>query len=156
MVQSSKYLPDTAQSYGNEAEVGDALKDSGLARDDIYITTKYSGTNGLKIEESIRNSVKNVSFCVPKLSHHLLIRSQLGVKSVDLYLVHSPRLAVPDIPTVWAQMEKAKSDGLTKSVKTIVYFHADSHVLFTGVLVSAISRLRILKFCWTLRRSNQW
>lgn len=52
---------DTAQVYGNEAEVGRALRDSGLAREDVYITTKYSGVNGLGIEESIRNSVDYVS-----------------------------------------------------------------------------------------------
>lgn len=39
---------------------------------------------------------------------------QLGVKYVDLYLIHSPRLAKPDIPTVWKQMEKIKEDGLAK------------------------------------------
>jgi diketogulonate reductase-like aldo/keto reductase len=39
---------------------------------------------------------------------------QLGISYVDLYLVHSPRLAVPDIPTCWAQMEKVKEDGLAK------------------------------------------
>ena len=39
---------------------------------------------------------------------------QLGVDYVDLYLVHHPRLAVPDIPTAWAQMEKVKADGKAK------------------------------------------
>lgn len=41
---------------------------------------------------------------------------QLGVKYVDLYLIHSPRLATPDIPTAWAKMEKLKADGLVKSI----------------------------------------
>jgi diketogulonate reductase-like aldo/keto reductase len=39
---------------------------------------------------------------------------QLGLSYVDLYLIHSPRLAQPDIPTVWAQMEKVKEAGLAK------------------------------------------
>lgn len=39
---------------------------------------------------------------------------QLGVEYVDLYLIHNPRLAVPDIPTVWAQMEQVYEDGLAK------------------------------------------
>lgn len=39
---------------------------------------------------------------------------QLGVEYVDLYLIHSPRLAVPDIPTVWSQMEQVQNDGLAK------------------------------------------
>ena len=51
---------DTAQSYRNETEAGKALKESGLARKDVFITTKYSGLNGLDIETSIQNSLKNV------------------------------------------------------------------------------------------------
>lgn len=39
---------------------------------------------------------------------------QLGVSYVDLYLIHHPRLAQPDIPTAWAQMEKLKEQGLVK------------------------------------------
>jgi len=53
---------DTAQAYRNEAEAGLAIRESGLSRHDIFITTKYSGLNGLDIETSIQNSLKNVSF----------------------------------------------------------------------------------------------
>lgn len=41
---------------------------------------------------------------------------QLGVGYVDLYLIHFPRLAVPDIPTIWAKMEKIKEAGLARCV----------------------------------------
>ncbi|KAI9064721.1 Aldo/keto reductase [Trametes sanguinea] len=90
---------DTAQAYQNEEEAGKAIRESGLAREDIYITTKFSGRDGLDIETSIRNSLKF-----------------LGVDYVDLYLIHHPRLAQPDIPTAWAQMEKLKKEGLVKSI----------------------------------------
>ncbi|KAG6864723.1 hypothetical protein C0991_007641 [Blastosporella zonata] len=90
---------DTAQSYGNEAEAGVAIRESGLARQDIFITTKYSGKDGLDIPTSIANSLNN-----------------LGVSYVDLYLIHHPRLAVPDIPTAWRQMEALKEKGLVKSI----------------------------------------
>jgi diketogulonate reductase-like aldo/keto reductase len=53
-------LTDTAQMYRNEEEVGKALRESGLARKDVYITTKYSGSNGLDIQTSIHNSLKMV------------------------------------------------------------------------------------------------
>lgn len=39
---------------------------------------------------------------------------QLGVQYVDLYLIHSPRRAVPDIPTAWAEMENIKRAGLAR------------------------------------------
>ena len=68
---------DTAQGYRNEEEAGQAIRESGLARKDLFITTKFSGRDGLGIEESIQNSLKFVSFplCLPRVpcgrSHHL-------------------------------------------------------------------------------------
>jgi len=90
---------DTAQAYRNEEEAGKAVRESGLARNEIFITTKYSGLNGLDIESSIQDSLK-----------------KLGVEYVDLYLIHHPRLARPDIPTAWAKMEDIKRAGLAKSI----------------------------------------
>ncbi|KAJ6527085.1 NADP-dependent oxidoreductase domain-containing protein [Mycena capillaripes] len=90
---------DTAQAYRNEAEAGVAIRESGLERKEIFITTKYSGLDGLDIKTSIKNSLKN-----------------LGVEYVDLYLIHHPRLAVPDIPTAWKEMEDIKAQGLVKSI----------------------------------------
>ena len=51
---------DTAQGYRNEEEAGKAIRDSGLARKDIYITTKFSGRDDLTIEEAIHASLSNV------------------------------------------------------------------------------------------------
>ncbi|KAI0795050.1 Aldo/keto reductase [Abortiporus biennis] len=113
---------DTAQSYRNETEAGVAIKESGLSRSDLFITTKYSGLNGLDIETSIRNSVKN-----------------LGVEYVDLYLIHSPRLAVPDIPTAWAQMEKIKSDGLAKSIGVSNFGVADLEILLASAKIKPVA-----------------
>jgi len=59
-----------------------------LEREDIFITMKYSGFNGLDVETSIKYSLEN-----------------LGVDHVDLYLVHQPLLAFPDTATMWAKME---------------------------------------------------
>ncbi|EIW74244.1 Aldo keto reductase [Coniophora puteana RWD-64-598 SS2] len=119
---------DTAQSYRNEAEVGTALHEDGSARGDLFITTKYSGTNGLDIATSIQNSLDNVTcplisfyFLLSFLSSQckLTIRSwhiQLGTSYVDLYLIHSPRLAVPDIPTAWREMEDVHVRGQARSI----------------------------------------
>lgn len=52
---------DTAQAYRNEEEAGKAIRESGLPRKDLYITTKFSGRDGLDIETSIQNSLKYVS-----------------------------------------------------------------------------------------------
>jgi diketogulonate reductase-like aldo/keto reductase len=68
---------DTAQFYGNEAEVGAAIRESGLGRSDIYITTKYSGLNDLDIKTSIENSLKNVSHDGEMLVEHSIMGGSL-------------------------------------------------------------------------------
>lgn len=86
-------------AYGNEVQAGQAIKESGLGRGDVYITTKWSGTDGKGPRESIQDSLRN-----------------LGVKQVDLYLIHHPRLTGGDIPGIWKQFEEFVKEGLTKSI----------------------------------------
>jgi hypothetical protein len=61
-------VTDTAQVYRNEEEVGRALRESGLAREDVYITTKYWGINGMDIGTSIHDSLKKVRLCLRSVS----------------------------------------------------------------------------------------
>jgi 2,5-diketo-D-gluconate reductase A len=86
---------DTAQGYGNEASVGRPLRDSGLDRDDVFITTKFlPGT-----EDPVR-----------ALEQSLRI---LGTDNVDLYLVHWPQNG----PTwAWPGMERAAELGYARSI----------------------------------------
>ncbi|KAN0077983.1 NADP-dependent oxidoreductase domain containing protein [Tylopilus felleus] len=109
---------DTAQLYLNEAEVGIALRESGLSRADVFITTKYSGTYGLDIETSIRDSI-----------------ASLGVQYVDLYLIHWPGLGGPDIPTAWAKMEKIKEAGLARSIGVSNFNEKDLEILLSSAKV---------------------
>ncbi|KAF8066592.1 Aldo/keto reductase [Lyophyllum atratum] len=109
---------DTAQAYRNEAEAGVAIRESGLSREDIFVTTKYSGLDGLDIPTSINNSLKN-----------------LGLSYVDLYLIHHPRLAVPDIPTAWKQMEDLKEKGLVKSIGVSNFGVAELEILLASAKV---------------------
>ena len=51
---------DTAQSYRNEEEAGQAIASSGLKREEVFITTKFSGRDNLSIAESIQDSLKKV------------------------------------------------------------------------------------------------
>lgn len=86
---------DTAQAYGNEASVGRALRDSGVPREDVFITTKFypGGKDPVaEAEQSLR---------------------KLGVDQVDLYLVHWPQRGAS---WAWPGMERARERGLAKSV----------------------------------------
>src|SRR5437660_6584413 len=86
---------DTAQAYGNEESVGRALKDSGVPRDEVFITTKFwPGARDplAEVEQSL---------------------TRLGVDFVDLYLVHWPQRG----PTrAWRGMERASEKGYARSI----------------------------------------
>jgi 2,5-diketo-D-gluconate reductase A len=88
---------DTATMYGNEAEVGRALADSGVPRNDVFVTTKLpperAGRERATLDASLR---------------------ALGVDAVDLWLIHWPprRKSVP----VWREMLAARDDGRARAV----------------------------------------
>lgn len=90
---------DTAQVYYNEEEVGQAIKESGLSRKDIWVTTKWSGVDGKGPTQSCHESLE-----------------KLGLDYIDLYLIHSPRLVQGDYRGKWEEMEKLVKDGKVKSI----------------------------------------
>lgn len=51
---------DTAQIYQNEGSVGAALKETGVARDDVWVTTKYRGVGGRQIKYALVQSLTKV------------------------------------------------------------------------------------------------
>jgi 2,5-diketo-D-gluconate reductase A len=104
---------DTAQAYGNEESVGQALRESGVPRDEVYVTTKF---------------FPNAKDPVAELEHSL---KRLGIDQVDLYLVHWPKGGPL---RAWPGMEKAKERGLTRSVGVSNYSAAD----LTAVMESAV------------------
>ena len=95
-------LVDTAQIYGNEAEVGQAIAESGVPRDDIFITTKIWTSNYAKDK------------LVPSLKESL---QKLRTDHVDLTLIHwpSPKNEVPVAEFMGALLD-AKAQGLTKRI----------------------------------------
>ncbi|KAF8505226.1 Aldo/keto reductase [Gautieria morchelliformis] len=107
---------DTAQAYRNEAEAGQALRESGIPRSEIFITTKYSGLRD--VETSIQDSLK-----------------YLGVSYVDLYLIHSPRLAQGDIPGLWKKFEQIYARGLAKNIGVSNFTVADMTLLLKDAKV---------------------
>jgi diketogulonate reductase-like aldo/keto reductase len=86
---------DTAQAYGNEGSVGRALRDSGIPREEVFITTKFYPARRDPVAE-IEGSLR-----------------RLGVDQVDLYIIHWPRKG----PTwAWPGMEAAHEQGRTRSI----------------------------------------
>ena len=91
---------DTAQIYGNEAEVGDALAASDVARESIWLTTKvwYERATAAKVKESTRESLR-----------------KLKTDYVDLLLFHWPNDTVPMEETLGA-MASLREEGLAKHI----------------------------------------
>ncbi|KAI0770185.1 Aldo/keto reductase [Fomes fomentarius] len=106
---------DSAQWYQTEDSVGRAIRESALDRSDLYITTKWSGLTS--IPEAIKNSLEQVyshtAFTLRSETTHSTI--QLGVKQVDLYLIHNPHF-VKNLEEDWRQFEIIHDAGLAKSI----------------------------------------
>jgi diketogulonate reductase-like aldo/keto reductase len=86
---------DTAQAYGNEGSVGRGLRESGIPREEVFITTKFYPARQDPATEAERSLAR------------------LGVEQVDLYIIHWPQGG----PTwAWPGMERARELGYTRSI----------------------------------------
>jgi diketogulonate reductase-like aldo/keto reductase len=113
---------DTAQAYGNEESVGRALRDSGVPRGEVFITTKFNPGRKdpvAEAEQSLR---------------------RLGVDQVDLYLVHWPRGGPL---RAWPGMERARELGLTRSVGVSNFGARELHeVIAAGTIPPAVNQVQ--------------
>ncbi len=89
---------DTATMYQNESEVGRAVRDSGVPREEIFITTKLPPRLGGKARATLDASLTG-----------------LGTDHVDLWLIHWPpnRSGAPDL---WQEFLKVRDEGLARAV----------------------------------------
>jgi diketogulonate reductase-like aldo/keto reductase len=95
---------DTAQFYGNEAQVGEAVRKSSLARSDVFLTTKVLSAGG-----SVEKTYQKCADSVDKLD--------AGDKGyVDLFLVHSPNAGRTARKEMWLALEKLYEEGKAKSI----------------------------------------
>ncbi|GKT87047.1 aldo keto reductase [Colletotrichum tofieldiae] len=92
---------DGAEVYGNEEELGAAIKKAEVPREKLFVTTKISGTKKQNTEEAFVRSL-----------------SKLGLDYVDLYLIHAPFFAESDeeLQQKWADLEAIKESGRAKSI----------------------------------------
>ena len=89
---------DTAQSYFNEAEVGQGIKDSGIDRKDLVLTTKIWISN-----YGYENTLRSVDVSLKKL----------GTDYFDLVLLHQP---FSDTYGAWRALEKLYKDGVIRAI----------------------------------------
>jgi 2,5-diketo-D-gluconate reductase A len=101
---------DTAASYGNEEAVGAAIKASGIARDELFVTTK------LWIQHAPTGSVEGDTKAAFENS-----LSRLGLDYVDLYLIHQP---LGDYYSEWRAMQNLHKEGRARAIG-VSNFHPD-------------------------------
>ncbi|MBH33454.1 MAG: aldo/keto reductase [Euryarchaeota archaeon] len=93
---------DTARSYGNEEEVGEAIRESGIDRSEITVVTKLRRIHAVSYESAIE--------------HCGISLEKLGIDKIDLYLVHAPPEDPDAREPVWRAMEDLLEAGLVKTI----------------------------------------
>jgi 2,5-diketo-D-gluconate reductase A len=89
---------DTATMYRNEADVGQALKDSGVDRAEVFLTTKLPPGNAGRARATLTESLR-----------------ALGTDHVDLWLIHWPPRRQASVP-LWREFLALRDEGLCRSV----------------------------------------
>jgi diketogulonate reductase-like aldo/keto reductase len=113
---------DTAQVYGNEASVGRALREAGVPREEVFITTKFHPGRSDPVAEAEKSL------------------RRLGVDQVDLYLVHWPEGGPV---RAWPGMERSRERGLTRSVGVSNFSARDlAAVIAAGSVAPAVNQVQ--------------
>jgi len=92
---------DTAAVYGNELGVGRAIENSGIPRDELFITTKLWNS-----DQGTQSAFDAIDLSLEKL----------GVDQVDLYLIHWPRPDLDKYVESWLALEQLRDEGKTRSI----------------------------------------
>jgi 2,5-diketo-D-gluconate reductase A len=117
---------DTAQAYGNEKSVGQALRESGVPRDDVFITTKFYPAHDDPAAEAEQSL------------------SRLGVDQVDLYIIHWPQGGAT---WAWPGMERALQLGYTRSIGVSNFSASElNEVMATARIAPAVNQVQFSPF----------
>jgi diketogulonate reductase-like aldo/keto reductase len=119
---------DTAQAYGNEASVGQGLRESGVPREDVFITTKFYPARRDPVAEAERSL------------------QRLGLDYVDLYIVHWPQGG----PTwAWPGLERARELGYTRSIGVSNFDVVDlRQLLATASLAPVVDQVQFSPYAY--------
>ncbi|WP_337022921.1 MULTISPECIES: aldo/keto reductase [unclassified Pantoea] len=128
-IETGYRLIDTAASYQNETQVGNALQQSGIARDDLFVTTKLwlQDTNYEGAKAQFERSL-----------------NRLQMDYVDLYLIHQP---YGDVHGAWRAMEELYEAGKIKAIG-VSNFHPDrlADLIAFNKVVPAVNQIEVNPF----------
>jgi len=92
---------DTAEMYGNERQVGEAVRDSGLPRDEVFVTSKLNN-DAHAPDDALKAFDRTME--------------ELGLSQLDLFLVHWPMPGVGDFIDTWRAMEEILGSGRVRAI----------------------------------------
>lgn len=126
-------LIDTAASYANEAAVGHAIRESGVPRDEIFLTTKLwvSDASEAGAKRGIERSLR-----------------LLGVDYIDLFLLHQP---YGDVHGAWRTLEAAHAAGTLRGIG-VSNFQPDRvmDLVIQNSIIPAVNQIEVHPFCQQL------
>ncbi|HFH9837600.1 TPA: aldo/keto reductase [Streptococcus suis] len=126
---------DTAAFYGNEVSIGQAIKDSGIPREELFITTKlWNDAHGYEeAKQAFATSLE-----------------KLGLDYIDLYLIHWPNpVAIRDRwqeanAATWKAMEELVAEGKIRTIGVSNFMiHHLEELLKTATIVPAVNQIRL-------------
>ena len=122
-------LIDTAQAYLNETAVGEAIKESGIPREEIFITTKVWVQ-----DYSYEKTIKAVEWALERL----------GVEYIDLMLLHQP---IGDYINAWKALEKLYKEGKLRAIGMAnCYPHVIADLCMTFEIKPMINQVELHPF----------
>ena len=122
-------LIDTAKIYGNEASVGNAVRKSGIPRDEIFVTTKLWPSDFFRVRDAFQLSL-----------------NKLGLAHIDLYLIHWP---VPLVKSgIWRVFEKLYAEGRVRAIGVSNYKVSQLKALATARIPPAVNQVLFHPFSY--------
>lgn len=126
---------DTAALYGNESDVGEAVRESGIAREDVFVTTKLH-----KDDHGYDAALRGFDASLERL----------GFDYVDLYLIHWPESSRRH--ESWEALERLKEEGRARAIGVSNYMvkHLEE-VLERGWIAPAVNQIELHPFNYRSR-----
>ena len=128
-IETGSRLIDTAASYQNETQVGNALKQSGVARNELFVTTKL-WLQGASYEGAKAQFERSLN--------------RLQLDYVDLYLIHQP---YGDVHGAWRAMEELHRAGKIRAIG-VSNFHPDrlADLMAFNSVIPAVNQIEVNPF----------
>ncbi|WP_329377836.1 aldo/keto reductase [Streptomyces sp. NBC_01716] len=120
---------DTAEMYGNEKEVGEAIRDSGIDRDDIFVTSK------------LNNQFHKAADARAAFDRSL---EDLGLAHIDLFLIHWPRPKSGNFVEAWQTLEEIYRSGRVRAIGVSNFQpHHLRRLMENSVIVPAVNQVEV-------------